>query len=205
MAKLKLTKSEQKKQKDNLKQFERYLPTLQLKKQQLQGEVNKAIEELEAKMSEREKAKSNLDDWIAVFSENLIFPEKLRIEHLVRPDEVKKSTANIAGIEIPVFEELTFKDIDYDISDYPLWVDTAIFKLRDIARLDALCKTLETQVELLNKELRTTSQRVNLFERVKIPEAKENIRKIAIYLGDQDTSAVVRGKIAKKKTLEVAE
>ena len=76
--------------------------------------------------------------------------------------------------------------------------------MREIARLDALEKTLRRQVELLEQELRSTAQRVNLFEKVKIPEAKENIRVIGIYLGDQQTSAVVRGKIAKKKLQEVS-
>ena len=81
-------------------------------------------------------------------------------------------------------------------------MDTAIVKLREIARLDALVSTLHQQVELLEKELKTTSQRVNLFEKVKIPEAKENIRVIGVYLGDQQTAAVVRGKISKKKLVE---
>jgi V/A-type H+-transporting ATPase subunit D len=76
--------------------------------------------------------------------------------------------------------------------------------LREYARLDALIVTLAEQIRLLEKELRTTSQRVNLFEKVKIPEAKENIRVIGIYLGDQQTAAVVRGKIAKKKLVEGA-
>ena len=89
------------------------------------------------------------------------------------------------------------------MDDYPLWVDTAVFKLREIARLDALAATLRKQVELLDAELRTTSQRVNLFEKVKIPEAKENIRVIQVYVGDQQTAAVVRGKISKKKLVEV--
>ena len=111
---------------------------------------------------------------------------------------------NIAGVIVPVFEELTFEEISYDVTDYPLWVDTAVVTLREIARLDALVKTLRTQVELLERELRSTAQRVNLFEKVKIPEARENIRVIGIYLGDQQTSAVVRGKIAKKKLQEAA-
>ena len=85
------------------------------------------------------------------------------------------------------------------MADYPFWVDEALVRLREISRGNALLKTIRNQVELLNRELRLTSQRVNLFEKVKIPEAKENIRKIEIYLGDQQTSAVVRGKIAKKK------
>ncbi|MBR5926710.1 MAG: V-type ATP synthase subunit D [Firmicutes bacterium] len=203
MANIKLTKNEQKVQKDRLKQFERYLPTLQLKKQQLQSVITQINADLEQKQSERDAMIQGLDDWIAVFVENTIFPEDLRLEKLVQPDKVIADKENIAGVAIPIFRELTFKDIVYDVADYPLWVDTAVIKLREIARLDALVKTLQTQVDMLGKELRTTSQRVNLFEKVKIPEAKENIRMIGIYLGDQQTSAVVRGKIAKKKSQEV--
>ncbi|MEW6550089.1 MAG: V-type ATP synthase subunit D, partial [Spirochaetota bacterium] len=56
--------------------------------------------------------------------------------------------------------------------------------------------------ELLTQELRTTTQRVNLFEKVKIPETLGEIKKIGIYLGDQQTAQVVRGKISKKKVEE---
>ena len=117
----------------------------------------------------------------------------------MRPRSVECGQENIAGVTVPVFRELTFEDIRYDVADYPLWVDTAALRLREIAQLDALEKTLRLRVELLERELRSTAQRVNLFEKVKIPEAKENIRVIGIYLGDQQTAAVVRGKIAKKK------
>ena len=198
---IKLTKNELKKQKDNLKQFQRYLPTLQLKKQQLQSVIMGIRQELECK--ERIQMIGDLDEWVAVFAENEIFDEDKRLDHLVQPDKVIVKEENIAGVKIPAFEELTFKDINYDVDDYPLWVDTAVFKLREIARLDALVSTLKKQTELLEAELRTTSQRVNLFEKVKIPEAKENIRGIQVYLGDQQTAAVVRGKISKKKLVEV--
>ena len=200
---IKLTKNELKKQKDNLKQFQRYLPTLQLKKQQLQTVIMGIRAELERKEAERIQMIGDLDDWVAVFAENELFEEKKRLDQLVQPDRVIVKDDNIAGVTIPAFEELTFKDINYDVDGYPLWVDTAVFKLREIARLDALVSTLRKQTELLEKELRTTSQRVNLFEKVKIPEAKENIRVIQVYLGDQQTAAVVRGKISKKKLVEV--
>ena len=200
---IKLTKNELKKQKDNLKQFQRYLPTLQLKKQQLQSVIMKIRQELEQREAERVQMIGDLDDWVAVFAENEIFAEELRLDKLVQPDKVIVKEDNIAGVKIPAFEELTFKDINYNVDDYPLWVDTAVFKLREIARLDAIVSTLRKQVQLLEKELRTTSQRVNLFEKVKIPEAKENIRVIQVYLGDQQTAAVVRGKISKKKLVEV--
>ena len=200
---VKLTKNELKVQKDRLKQFQRYLPTLQLKKQQLQSVVMQVTAQLEQVARERQVAVAGLDDWVAVFAENDSFPAEKRLETLVRPRHVVCGEQNIAGVVVPVFQELSFEDIQYDVADYPLWVDTAAVRLREIARLDALEKTLRRQVELLEQELRATAQRVNLFEKVKIPEAKENIRVIGIYLGDQQTSAVVRGKIAKKKLQEV--
>jgi V/A-type H+-transporting ATPase subunit D len=202
MATIKLTKNEQKAQKDHLKQYQRYLPTLQLKKQQLQSVIMKVSQELAEKEAEREKMIGDLDDWVAVFAENRLFDEDLKLDNLVQPDRVVTKNENIAGVVIPTFQELTFKDIPYDVDDYPLWVDTAVIKLREIARLDALAKTLRRQRELLEQELRSTSQRVNLFEKVKIPEAIENIRVIGVYLGDQQTAAVVRGKISKKKLME---
>ncbi len=199
---VKLTKNELKVQKDRLKQFQRYLPTLQLKKQQLQSVVMQVQARLEKIEREREEAIGNLNEWVAVFAENKLFPEDMQLQKLVRPDSIICEEDNIAGIRVKVFKELTFREIIYDVADYPLWVDTAVIKLRDIARLDALAKTLREEVEVLERELRSTAQRVNLFEKVKIPETKENIRVIGIYLGDQQTSAVVRGKIAKKKLQE---
>ena len=199
---VKLTKNELKVQKDRLKQFQRYLPTLQLKKQQLQAVVMQVTAQLEQVARQRQAAVAGLDDWVAVFAENDSFPAEKRLDALIRPRHVVCGEQNIAGVTVPVFQELSFEDIRYDVADYPLWVDTAAVRLREIARLDALEKTLRRQIELLERELRATAQRVNLFEKVKIPEAKENIRVIGIYLGDQQTSAVVRGKIAKKKLQE---
>ena len=199
---VKLTKNELKAQKDALKRFERYLPTLQLKKQQLQSvmlQLSAQLEELEAR---RTAAIDGLDDWVAVFSENRVLTRKL--QDLVEPESVICGEENIAGVIVPVFRALQFREIDYDPGDYPLWVDAAVVKLQEISGLDAEAKTLRRRAELLEQELRVTSQRVNLFEKVKIPEAKENIRVIGIYLGDQQTAAVVRGKIAKNKLREVA-
>lgn len=196
---VKLTKNEQKKQKDSLKQYQRYLPTLQLKKQQLQTVIRQIEAELAEYRAKQEALVTSVQGWISVFGENSAFCEDKRLDKLVRPDKVVRREGNIAGVSIPIFEDLTFRPIDYPVEDYPLWVDQAVVLLQESARISALMKTLESQVELLGRELRTTSQRVNLFEKVKIPETKENIRKIGIYIGDQQTAAVVRGKIAKKK------
>ena len=204
MAKIKLTKNEQKKQKDSLKQFTRYLPTLQLKKQQLQTVIRQSYAEIEELKVKQKEAVEGMKSWIAVYGENSSWSEERSISHLVKVKEVKKTKGNIAGVEVPVFQSLVFEDVPYDLRVYPLWVDKAIVALGEIARDDALIETLKERIRLLDKELRTTTQRVNLFEKVKIPEAKENIRKIGIYLQDQQTSAVVRGKIAKKKLGKVS-
>jgi len=109
---VKLTKNEQKTQKDQLKQFQRYLPTLQLKKQQLQM----VIRQIQAKITETEKQKAEMDatlnSWIAVYNENKSFPKGKKLEDLVQVDFVKKSVGNIAGVSIPVFDEIKFKKLN---------------------------------------------------------------------------------------------
>lgn len=200
---VKLTKNEQKKQKDSLKQFQRYLPTLQLKKSQLQIVIREVEAEIKDLRIKQEEAIGNLDSWIAVYGENTLFSEDKSIDTLVKVKEIKKKYSNVAGVNVPVFDSLEFEDIRYSLDEYPLWVDGAILALRDLAKYDALISTLKEEKRLLENEFRVTSQRVNLFEKVKIPEAKENIRVIGIYLQDQQTQAVVRGKIAKKKLSKV--
>jgi len=197
MAKIKLTKNELKKQKDSLKRFERYLPTLQLKKQQLQMVIRQVEHTRREKTDEQEQLSNELENWIAVFGENA------DIKNLIALGEIVTDTGNIAGVDIPVFKEITFKEERYDLFEKPLWVDKGISTLKYALSLFAEIKVLKEQVSLLGEELRITTQRVNLFEKVKIPEAREHIRTIRIYLGDQQTAAVVRGKIAKNNIVKV--
>lgn len=204
MAKIKLTKNEQKKQKDSLKQFQRYLPTLQLKKQQLQVVIRQSEREIEEIREEQKKHVSSIESWIAVYGGNRELSPARSIGNLISIKEISITKGNVAGVTVPVFNSLEFDDIEYDLREYPLWVDSALVTLRDNARYDAIIAVLEERIRILSRELRTTTQRVNLFEKVKIPEAKENIRVIGIYLQDQQTSAVVRGKIAKKKMVRVS-
>ena len=118
MASVKLTKNEQKKQKDQLKQFKRYLPTLQLKKQQLQMVIRQIEQEVERYRKVQREIVNALQAWVAVYHENLAFSETERLEQLVLVDKVVKVRGNIAGVAIPVFKELTFKPILYDIDRY---------------------------------------------------------------------------------------
>jgi len=196
---IKLTKNELKSQKESLKMYRRYLPTLQLKKQQLQTEIRTIELRAREVRQRRDRLNAEFNEWIAVFGDSSTFPaETLRVR------EVRTETANIAGVTIPVFSGADFERTLWDLYSVPLWVDTAVEKLEVVLSLDLEARVLDEQVRLLQIELRTTTQRVNLFEKVKIPETRANIKKITVYLGDQQVAAVVRGKISKKNLERVS-
>ena len=199
MAKVKLTKNELKKQKDSLRMYERYLPTLMLKKQQLQVEIRITELRLHELRTEKDLLDESFKTWIAVFGEKGKFtPDILKITGL------KTGQGNIAGVVIPIFEGAEFAVTPYDLARLPLWLDVAVEKMKQAILLDLEAQIVEEQRKRLDHELRITTQRVNLFEKIKIPETKGNIKKIQVYLGDQQTSAVVRGKIAKAGLEKVA-
>ncbi len=194
MAKIKLTKNELKVQKDALKMYRRYLPTLTLKKQQLQSEIRAIEAKVKSVRAQREALERGFSSWIAVFSEQEAFPA-----HCITVRNIRRGVGNIAGVSIPTYEGAEFARADYDLYTTPLWVDIAADHMERAISLDLEAQVLQEQVRLLGKELLATSQRVNLFEKVKIPETQENIKKISIYMADQQVSAVVRSKISKKK------
>lgn len=194
MAKIKLTKNEQKVQKDALKMYQRYLPTLTLKKQQLQTEIRTIDAKAKEVRAKRKQLEKEFDDWISVFGESEAFKPGM-----VTVKNIKKGVGNIAGVVIPVYEGADFSRGDYDLYETPLWIDMAADRMEKALSLDLEAEVLDEQVRLLAQELRTTTQRVNLFEKVKIPETKANIKKISVYLGDEQVAAVVRSKISKKK------
>ena len=200
MAKLKLTKNELKKQKDSLKMYQRYLPTLMLKKQQLQDEIRTTEIRIRELGTEKDRLDESFKSWIAVFNERGIFtPDALKIK------QINTTGGNIAGVNIPIFEGVDFEIPLYDLARMPLWLDLAVGKLKQVFLLDLEAEVVEEQRRLLDQELRTTTQRVNLFEKIKIPETKKTIKKIQIFLGDQQTAAVVRGKIAKRGLARAAQ
>ncbi len=196
MAAVKLTKNELKKEKDSLKRYQRYLPTLQLKKQQLQMVLRQIEQQVKVLRAQQQLLVDQANNWVAVFGEDLHPEQYLTIK------EITSTRGNIAGIDIPVFKDLIFQQASYDLFELPLWIDEGLELIKKVLRFDAELKVLDRQNDLVSHELRITSQRVNLFEKVKIPDTKNNIRKIQIYLGDQQTAAVVRGKMAKNNLLK---
>lgn len=193
MGKLRLTKNELKKQREDLKRFNRYLPMLQLKKKQLQLEIIKTHQAIKAISSQIQGLKDQVIQWVDVFAEEFPFDKVWGIK------TIKLEEGNIAGIDIPIFRGVEFKEEPFDLLLAPLWVDKALEVMRGMMTFKAEVAVLLRQQEILREELRIANQRVNLFEKVKIPEGRENIRVIHIHLGEVQTAEMVRGKIAKAK------
>jgi len=150
--------------------------------------------QLDARHEAFDAAMDGLNTWASLFA------EPIDVESLVTLDQVETETGNIAGVAIPVFKSVLVTRAPVDLFTTPTWLDDAQDALQSLIELRCEIEVLEEQRRLITEELRTTSQRVNLFEKVKIPECRENIRVIKIFLGDEQTAAVARGKLAKKRT-----
>ncbi len=199
MAKLRLTKNELKKQKDALNRFVQYLPTLLLKKQQLQAEIIKLNNEKDKLKQEKAYLKAEVFKWVDVFAETR------KVEEVISGEKIITERGNIAGVDIPVYVEMKFKEEDYDLVAEPLWMDQGVEDAKKVMEMNGRIEVLRKQLALVKEELRITTQRVNLFEKIMIPRTRSNIKKIQIYLGDMQTAAVVTGKIAKDKILKAEE
>lgn len=193
MSKIKHTKTELKAQKDALQRFLRFLPMLQLKKQQLQMEIQTITGAITQQSTEEAQVRSDLQRWVKLLS------DEGDVGNIVHLQTVVLDEGNIAGVAIPVLRESLIERRDYDLWATPPWLDDAVAAVESLIRLRVARETLEEQRRRILEELRVTSQRVNLFEKIKIPECRENIRVIKIFLGDEQTAAVARGKMAKRR------
>ena len=197
MAKLKKTKNELKAQREALQRYERFLPTLELKKQQLQREVRRAEAALQRCLARERELLDGLRPWAGLLTTLAGLDEYVRVEG------VDLDAANIAGVNVPVLAGVRLAPPAVDYFATPAWLDDAVAVLGELVRLRAEAFVFGRQRDLLGEELRLTSQRVNLFEKVMIPRTLDNIRVIRIVLGDAQTAAVSRAKLAKSKTVSV--
>jgi V/A-type H+-transporting ATPase subunit D len=193
--KIKLTRPELKRQRDALARFQRYLPMLKLKQQQLQLTVRDVRRELRRLREAVEQAEGRFARYGTILRD----VSGVNVRALAEVENVRTSEKNVAGVRVPVFEDASFPAADYSLFATPPWVDKALADLREISRHRAELDVVRRRRDLLVRELNRIIQRVNLFEKVKIPEARENIRRIRIHLGDEMTAAVGRAKIAKAK------
>jgi V/A-type H+-transporting ATPase subunit D len=194
MAKAVLSKSGLQKERDNLKLYRKVLPSLDLKRRQLLGEQKKAERDLDS-----------MADKFAAFPEQvardlpMLGAESVDLSGLVMVREFRTGIENVVGVKLPVLEAVEFDSADYSLLGKPHWVDLAVQRLRDYAELKARHDIARERVEVLRHAARKITQRVNLFDKILIPEAESNIKRIQIFLADAERAAVVQSKIAKQK------
>lgn len=194
MAKIKYSEGELKRQRDNLTRYERFLPILELKRNLIRRQIDLVHESINAKESEISTQENKMSHWAGLLSQA---PDSLSA--WIKPQTVQTADANIAGVIIPVFRQVDFQVAEYDLFLTPPWTEIVLEQMRQLVILREQKKVFVRQLAILEGALRVTTQRINLFDKVKIPECKENIRHIKIYLGDQQANAVGRSKIVKKK------
>jgi len=193
----KLNKVELTRLRRQVKTYNQYLPVLKLKQEQLQAEQLKARRALVALRESLLQAKADVASVIPMLAEHLVFD----MTKYLRALEVELTKTTVAGVEVPEIGTVVFAMLSISYFGNPAWVPRAVEKLRDLVRLHIKASVFEERLARITAELRRTTQRVNLFEQVLIPDSKEAIRRIRIALGDQQVAAVGRAKIAKRKTV----
>ncbi len=194
MADVKLTKTELRAQQVKLERLQKYLPTLQLKKAMLQMEVNQAQSEIEHLFGEFSLSNDKVGKYVPLLTERSA-PD---LFSAVTVHSVERSRENVAGVDIPLFERIQFDPATYSLFDTPVWFESAILGIKELITIREKIKISKEKKQALEKELREVSIRVNLFEKILIPRSIENIKKIKIFLGDQQLAAVSQAKVAKK-------
>lgn len=194
MARISLSKSSLQKEHAQLKLYQKMLPSLDLKRQQLTIELAKAKAEYEAILLRLKELRDLTSEQLP-----MIAHEKIELSGLVKMESVEVGIENVVGVRLPLLKELKCSVKSYSVFVKPFWVDILVERLKEAAELSARIGVAEERVKILTVAKRRISQRVNLFDKVLIPSVKSNIKRIVTYLGDMERTSVVRSKIAKKK------
>ena len=179
-----------------LKRYRQYLPSLDLKRQQLAGQRAKAI----AKLSQTQQQIVELRQAIGS-SLPMLANHGIDLTGLVKVMAVNRGEENVVGVHLPIIKQLDIIVNPYSYLVKPHWVDEVVRQLKKMLALKIRCQVERQRLEILETALKKVTQRVNLFDKVLIPKAHDNIRKITIFLADMERAGVVRAKITKRKRL----
>ena len=194
MPRLALNKTSLNKESRHLATYERFLPSLDLKRRQLIAERNRARNDILA----TEKRIHDIE--IRSGSELPMAADKrLNLKGLVVVRDVEIGEENLVGLRLPVLRDVRMERADYSFLARPHWVDVLADVLETLLLLRVRRQVQARRLEILEEAVKKITQRVNLFDKVLIPKTRENIRRIRIVLSDTEKAAVVNAKIAKRK------
>ena len=194
MARLQLSKSALSRETTQLATFQRFLPSLDLKRRQLMAERAKARESLVATQGEIDALLRDVGA-----ATPMLANRNVDLTDLARVTNAEIETENIVGTRLPRLTAVEIEVRPYSYMGKPQWVDRVVEDLRRMVELRLRQQVERKRVELLEKGVKKVTQRVNLFDKVLIPRAEENIKRIKIFLGDTERAAVINSKLAKSK------
>lgn len=194
VAQVTLSKSQLTREKEELSSYRRYLPALDLKRQQLMGERNKARAALAQHQRDAKKAVEDAGAALPMLADR-----RIALDGLVKVKSVRMGVQNVAGIRLPLVEEIELDVAPYGFMTRPHWVDAVVRRLEAAIRLRLEARIAEDRVAILDKAVTRISQRTNLLEKILIPQAEKNIRRILVFLGDAERAGVVAAKLSKGK------
>jgi V/A-type H+/Na+-transporting ATPase subunit D len=189
-----LSKSSLQQQRDKLRLFERFLPSLELKRQQLTAEYKKAVQALADAEQGADKASRSLTALLPILGTTPI-----KLSGLVRVRRVDLAEEDVLGLRLPTLRAVEFDEAAYSLLSTPFWFDDLVICLKEVATYRLRLQVYRERVGRMQGAVRRVSQRVNLFEKVLIPNARRDIARIRIFLSDVERAAVVTSKIAKAK------
>ena len=196
---IKLNKVSLRAQKQKLARYQRFLPALEARKQQLLMHLSMVRKEIEAAEARFRETLQEIEAWSALYGD--MGP---LVNYFTRVEEVRSSIRNIAGLKVPRFEGVVFADPSYSYFATPATFEEVVAETRKVIEGRQAIQMLKEEESLLFRGFRKTSQRINLYEQRLIPECRKSIRKISAHLQDQQAAAVGVAKVAKRMT-EVAE
>lgn len=167
------------------------LPTIKSKESALRSEVKKAKDRVTELNAQLEKTMGEYDYMVQLWGE---FDKSL-----ITVRDVKFGTQKIAGVEIPVLDDIQYEEKPYNLFSAPLWLADGMRILKELARLGVEREFYQRKMELLEKARKKTTQKVNLYEKVQIPGYQEAIRKIKRFLEDEENLSKSSQKIVKSR------
>lgn len=198
MARLAYSKASLSKESAKLKRYKQFLPSLDLKRQQLAAERKKAQQTLVQVEHEIDQCYQKSAQMLPMLAD-----KSIHVQNLVTVTELEMTEENIVGVHLPVIKKLTINVREYSLFTEPHWVDQLVVQLKKMLQLKIQLHVEQQRVESLTEALKKVTQRVNLFDKVLIPKAQQDIRKIRIYLSDMERAGVVRAKSTKQKRLRL--
>lgn len=196
---IKLNKVSLREQKNKRAMYLRFLPALEARKQQFLLRLAKARQEIQRQEAAFRDLLADMAAWSSLYRDILDV-----LGYFAEIREVRFVTRNVAGLQVPEFQDVVFAEPSYSLFAAPYSFEVLVDKAREAIRRREELALLREQERILFEGFRKTSQRINLYEQRLIPECREAIRKITVYLQDQQAASVGVAKVAKRMAEELA-